>query len=206
MTKEELAKGLPQTPYPGRRPPRLQPEQRVLPITHPPRREREPTKSRSWVAFHLPHNLSYWFSAQFQRRNVNQKDVLRWPNDPPHVTVRWGLYTDQANKVADALNIRSSPVFAVVRFIGPQVFRNPDADVLVCRVESPQLFQYYRRLGMLPNEITHPDYNPHITIAYLRRGRGDLYQDVDFKIDPKRRFILRDLRFHSSKRSVALNK
>lgn len=196
MTKQELA---------APRLPRVQPGQKVMPITQPPRRERQDIQKRSWVAFHLPQNLSYWFSQRFQRRNVNQKDVKSWPDDPPHVTVRWGLHTDQASQVANVLNIPERPVFAVVQFTGPQIFRNPDADILVCRVESPQLFQYYRQLGVLPNEITHADYNPHVTVAYLRRGRGDLYQDIDFKIDPRRRFILRDLQFHSDKRSVKLS-
>lgn len=185
-------------------PPRLQPEQEILPVTQPPRREQEQVKHLSWVAFDLPPNLSFWFGRQKQQRAINQSDVKKWPNDKPHITVRWGLHTKQASVAMRAL--KNAPRFAVVQFVGPQVFELPDSDVLVCRVKSPQLLTLYRLLGTLPNTITHADYNPHVTIAYLRKGQGRLYQDFDVGIDPKRQFMLNDLRFHNDKRSVRLTR
>lgn len=183
--------------------PRIQPKQKILPVTTPQRIEKEVTKKRSWVSFQLPKNLSFWFSRQYQQRFVNQRDVFKWPNDAPHITVRWGFYTQDVNDIRRVLG--STKPFSVVQFTGPQIFALPDSDVLVCRVISPQLDRLYHTLGRVPCETTHPDYNPHVTVAYLRRGHGKFYQDHDFKIDPDRRFILRDLRFHNNKRSVQLN-
>lgn len=55
------------------------------------------------------------------------------------------------------------------------LFRNPDADVLILSVQSPQLETLHERLGILPNETTHKDYKPHLTIAYLKPGTGQKY-------------------------------
>ena len=38
---------------------------------------------------------------------------------------------------------------------------------LVARVDAPSLLDAHRRLSFLPHVNTHPEYKPHVTLAYL---------------------------------------
>lgn len=94
----------------------------------------------------------------------------------PHVTVRYGLHTDDAREVA-ALLADVPPVQmrlgAVTLFPGADAGK--DFDVLKADVDGDDLPRLHARLGGLPHTDTHADYRPHATIAYVRAGLGTKY-------------------------------
>lgn len=90
-----------------------------------------------------------------------------------HVTVRYGLHTDDPADAAAKLAGAGTPITLFLGGLG--MFSNPDADVLYVRVESPDLHRLNARLGELPNTQTHTEYTPHATIAYVKPGTGRKY-------------------------------
>lgn len=92
----------------------------------------------------------------------------------PHCTVLYGLHETASPK--------SMPILSM---FGPQklrlgaisIFECDSYDVVKIEVESPSLTQMnwiLRRL--LPHTSTHKDYNPHITLGYVKKGKGKDYE------------------------------
>jgi len=55
------------------------------------------------------------------------------------------------------------------------VFENDKYDVLKVDVTGESLHDLNGKLSELPNEQTFPEYKPHLTIAYLKKGEGAKY-------------------------------
>lgn len=103
--------------------------------------------------------------------------------DDPHVTVRYGLHTDDAADVAPL--VAGGPV--AIRLGAVSVFRGVDSgkdyDVIKVDVESDGLHRLNAALTDLPHTDTHPEYHPHATIAYVRAGLGDGYAERMGRLD-----------------------
>lgn len=98
-----------------------------------------------------------------------------------HVTVRYGLLTDDYAEVMNAI----AGFGSVEAWLGDvTIFAADEAasqrggdvfDVVKVDVESPDLIRLNKLLGELPHHDTHPDYHPHVTLAYVRPGCGKKY-------------------------------
>ena len=92
--------------------------------------------------------------------------------DEPHVTLLSGLPDGSANDVAN-----------VVRGFGPikvvlgttSLFKNGSEEVLKLDVVSAGLHRLNAMLEKLPHAQTFLGYRPHVTLAYLKPGRGEKY-------------------------------
>lgn len=94
--------------------------------------------------------------------------------EQPHVTVKFGLH----------FQTPSAKLRAALKTFGPvtltlgktSLFKNEDADVLKVDVESDDLRRLNKLISRLvPTFDTHPKYIPHMTVGYLRPGRGAKY-------------------------------
>lgn len=86
-----------------------------------------------------------------------------------HITVKYGLHTDDAADVRKALATYVGPIRVTLG--KTNYFTSPEYDVLYVEVKSDDLVELNRRLGeSLENTTTHPIYTPHVTIAYLKPG------------------------------------
>jgi hypothetical protein len=65
-------------------------------------------------------------------------------------------------------------------------FENENYDVLKIEVEDKLLNEYFNQLKKLPNHSDYPEYNAHVTIAYLKSGLGKKYveknPDINLKV------------------------
>lgn len=129
------------------------------------------------------------------KRNVPDADLKEDEDgtagreDEMHVTLLYGLKGD---KVTDRLR---SLVGAVkpfeVRLGLVTVFKDSDKqDVIKIDAESPELQDlHYAIEKAVPNVNSYPTYVPHITIAYVKKGRGDrvlgddTFRGRTFKVD-----------------------
>ena len=91
--------------------------------------------------------------------------------DSPHVTVKYGLHTDDTEEVREKMTTRW-PIKA--RLGKASIFDAPDYIVLKFEITGTAL----RALNsFVCKEFectdTHPEYNPHATIAYLKKDKDN---------------------------------
>ena len=95
----------------------------------------------------------------------------------PHVTVKYGLHTNDVDKVAEV--IKDEPPITV-RLGSTSYFPNGESgsgDVLKFDVDSPDLQRLNAKISeALDTTDTHPGYTPHVTVAYLKAGKGKDYE------------------------------
>lgn len=91
-----------------------------------------------------------------------------------HVTILYGLLEDNPDRVKKILKDLGS---IQITLQDTDIFStSPNFDVIMHKVNSPGL---HRLNGLLrekcPCRITYPDYTPHATIAYVKKGYGPKY-------------------------------
>lgn len=108
---------------------------------------------------------------KYVQRSIDPADVVEIETEP-HVTVRYGLHTQEVGEVR-----RVVEQFGLIRLeIGRlSLFQNPDADVLKFEISSKSLDELNDRLRLLEHTQTFKDYEPHLTVAYLKPGTGQKY-------------------------------
>ena len=96
--------------------------------------------------------------------------------DDFHVTVKYGLHTTQTTPVAGLLS-HWGKIKATLRHV--DIFdSSPEYDVLIVNVESPDLVRMNRTISdSLPHTDTQPGYKPHLTLAYLKKGKGEKWRN-----------------------------
>lgn len=114
------------------------------------------------------------------------KDKNYGIQDRPHLTLLYGLHKDVSDR--DILNCFKG--FEIddfkIKIKGISVFENKEFDVVKLGVEkNEKLIEINRRLSELPNSDNYPEYKPHLTIAYLKKGRGEKYENPDYNYQIK---------------------
>ena len=92
--------------------------------------------------------------------------------DEPHCTLLYGL--EEQVTVAEVKEILDRHTFGTCKVHNASLFEN-DYDVLKFDVKGDSLHACNKALCELPYNNKYPDYNPHMTIAYLNKGTGKKY-------------------------------
>jgi hypothetical protein len=92
--------------------------------------------------------------------------------EDPHLTLLYGLHEQPAElPLAAARAFGPAPVV-----LGPvSVFEKPDCDVVKVEVLGEAPHRLHHALRSLPHTLSHPDYRPHLTLGYVKKGRGRKY-------------------------------
>lgn len=98
----------------------------------------------------------------------------------PHVTVKYGIHTSDVEAVRKVL--ADEPPVRVT--LGATSFfpngESGSGDVLKIDVDSPDLHRLNAKVAAaLKTTDTHPQYTPHVTVAYLKPGKGKAYEGDD---------------------------
>lgn len=100
--------------------------------------------------------------------------------DSPHVTVLYGFQPGVTKEqLADHVDMEELSAFSIL-CTGFHVFENEEYDVLIYRVESSVLYDLNRMCRELPHQNNFPDYVPHMTLAYCKKGRARKYASQPF--------------------------
>jgi 2'-5' RNA ligase len=114
-----------------------------------------------------------------------------------HCTLAYGIplgvhsLESLAERFLDAVKV-SGLAQATLRVKGVTTFDTKDGDCLVLLVESPQITMANSELSDLTKDFKSPfGFNPHVTMAYLKNGRGAKYEKrlkdcVSFSLSPER--------------------
>jgi 2'-5' RNA ligase len=100
----------------------------------------------------------------------------------PHITVLYGLHTQQASDVFGKIEFK--PCQFTIK--GISSFNNEKYDVLKFDIESKDLRKYNKQLcDLLPYTNKYTDYKIHSTIAYLRLGMAKKYKSLKCNLKGK---------------------
>jgi hypothetical protein len=94
--------------------------------------------------------------------------------DEPHVTLLYGLKKDVAT--TQVREIIENFTFGPCTLHNASLFEN-EYDVLKFDVKGDNLHKVNKALMKLPYENDYPDYHPHCTVGYLKKGTGKKYCD-----------------------------
>lgn len=106
---------------------------------------------------------------------VEEEDRSYGLEKDPHVTLLYGFH-----KNVDGDTIRKiceSHTFGDIKLHTISHFENPKFDVLKFDVDGNSLHECNKDLSKLPHTTDFPDYHPHATIGYLKRGTAKKYID-----------------------------
>lgn len=96
--------------------------------------------------------------------------------DEPHTTLLYGLHKEVS--VDEVEDVFDDYTFYTCKVHKPSLFQNDSYDVLKFEVEGDPLQNINKDFRKFPHTNDYPDYNPHLTIGYLRAGRGQKYVDI----------------------------
>jgi 2'-5' RNA ligase len=92
--------------------------------------------------------------------------------DTVHCTLLYGLVDQDPEPVRELL-AGEGVIKATLGKIS--LFENDEFDVVKIEVKSPDLHRLHEKISVLENENKFPEYEPHVTIAYVKPGSGSLY-------------------------------
>lgn len=93
--------------------------------------------------------------------------------DEPHVTLLYGLHEEVTP--LSISNVIHSHNFGTVWLYEPSLFSQPNYDVFKFKAVGDSLHQVNRQLRQYPHTTSFPEYNPHLTIGYLKPGTVKKY-------------------------------
>ena len=112
---------------------------------------------------------------EFARSVIREEDLVEF-EQIPHITVKYGIHDSSPEKTFNLVSplLYNGIVCTIER---TELFEGQDSDAVVLKVES----EYIRKLNNIitaniPNVTTFPEYIPHITLGYVRKGTGNLYK------------------------------
>lgn len=151
------------------------------------KKAKETNHDYSWVYVDLPkeiQNMVIEFGKEIDDDDLYKKEADSGRETEPHITIKYALLTDLFKDIKDRLDGEKGGEF----YLGKStIFETDKYDVVKIDVESEDLKRLHDRLNELPHEDKYPDYHAHVTIAYLKKGRGKKYIGK-FKIDKKIKF------------------
>ena len=128
----------------------------------------------SSVQFDLPKTLADRVKS-WGKENIAEKDVFKESGEKGreneiHVTVKYGLHTTDVEEVKK--NIKGCKPFSIsLGAISRFVPKDKEYDVVKIDIEGEGLHDIHRMLGELKNSDEHPEYRPHCTVAYIKKGQ-----------------------------------
>lgn len=102
-----------------------------------------------------------------------QEDRTYGLEDEPHVTVLYGIHSDEVEDEKVLELIEKMDWKQPIKIGKPSLFENEKFDVLKLEADAEWLNEANKELcEKLPYSSDFPDYKAHVTIAYLKPGTG----------------------------------
>jgi 2'-5' RNA ligase len=88
----------------------------------------------------------------------------------PHVTALYGLHENDPDSIRSIIEEHSP--FEITLGTTSHFPSSGDGDVIKIEVIGRGLHELHKKLKAAPHTDTHPDYRPHVTLAYVKPGLG----------------------------------
>lgn len=141
----------------------------------------------SMVYFDLPF-------MEMLHKCIDEKDIYEEEEDKsyglekdPHVTLLYGIH-DKETDTATVLEMSVPKTVEEIKLHGISFFESEKYDVLKFDADAKWLHAANKKLTGLPHTNKFPDYHPHATIGYLKKGSCKKYVDmltgIEIKVTP----------------------
>jgi 2'-5' RNA ligase len=94
----------------------------------------------------------------------------------PHCTLLYGLHPEVTDKNVE--DVIGNFTYTTCKCHNVSCFENEKYDVLKYDVMGDNLFETNEKLKQYPYTSNFPNYHPHMTIGYLKPGKGKKYIDL----------------------------
>jgi hypothetical protein len=94
----------------------------------------------------------------------------------PHVTLLFGIHDGEVQEQKVIELCKSKPIGAITLH-NASLFESENYDVLKYDAVNDVLYEINRNLSQLPHTTSFPDYHPHSTVAYIKKGFGKMYAE-----------------------------
>lgn len=129
------------------------------------------------VMVYFDYNQKDWDKLQ---NIINEEDLYDPKEDPsfgrennPHATILFGLHSDiEDEKIIEKIKELKEPKINVGEI---SFFDGKDCDVIKFDLKSDDLVKANKVFTKFPHTTDFPDYHPHTTIAYVKKGKADKY-------------------------------
>ena len=105
-----------------------------------------------------------------------------------HVTLLYGLHSEEIEE--STVMTLSAENYPPIVLENASLFESENYDVLKFDANCPKLHDVNKALSKLPHTTSFPDYHPHATVAYLKKGKGADYasqlEDIKFSVTPNK--------------------
>lgn len=93
----------------------------------------------------------------------------------PHITILYGLHPEEVS-LEEVKGIIPEKLHNIeFKLVGIDIFENEKFDVVKFEIESNDLRKLNLICKTLPHTSSFPDYKPHLTIFYCKKGFGKEY-------------------------------
>lgn len=126
----------------------------------------------------LSQKIAKWGKDFIDEDDIDPTEGRQNQNDI-HVTILYGLHTDNPDDVRNTL--KGAKPFEII--LGKtSVFECEKYDVVKLDIESKDLHKLNKKLSSCEHTNNYPEYKPHCTIAYVKKGCGKKYVgNTEFK-------------------------
>lgn len=143
-------------------------------------KKRETVYEYGCVMVNLDVNPKEWDKLQ---KMVDEEDIYFSDVDPtgfgreldPHVTILFGIHEDVPDADVETLIDKINNPQIELQKISSFSNENKPFDVLKFDIESDDLNELNKLFKTLPHTSDFPDYHPHATICYLKKGMAEKY-------------------------------
>jgi len=107
---------------------------------------------------------------------IEEGDKSFGKEDEPHITLLYGLHDDIPDEEIKEISNKMSKCEINLKKIS--IFENDKFDVLkfdIIDKSKSELSKMNKEYAKLPHTTDYPDYHPHATIAYIKKGEGKKY-------------------------------
>lgn len=124
---------------------------------------------------------------------IDEEDVYLVEDDDsygietkPHLTLLYGLHEEVTRKDIKSVIDKFKDDEIIIEVKGISIFENKDFDVVKFDVKkTPILNKMNKELKKFPFTSDYPEYHPHITIFYCKKGLGYKYINPDYELEFK---------------------
>lgn len=103
---------------------------------------------------------------------IEKNDSSYGKENEPHITVLYGIKNNSDYFKIQQMLKSFGPIKIKIGEISK--FEADDYDVIKMSIESKKLHILHNLLkNKIDNDFSYPDYNPHMTLAYVRKGSCD---------------------------------